>query len=392
MFGVARGTPKILWSLVRTFCACSTLKKGIQVKTHAADSSSGAIVPWREGSGAFAGYLKRELGADGVVLGVIDPAKPGADELLAVQGATGTDVTNWCVKDFQSDALLKEALRKGVSVGKTAKTKPGPALPASRNAAVFVQPAVIGGSRCWYLALSRKSRAFTDTELTRGDLALSFVRAQFDHTGEPDLSRLILGDDNRLIHADPRCEATCLKSPAVLADLAAQLQPVAAQRWEDLEDQVLHEMTLKLGGVATWVRFYRGRAGRGIDRRHLYVELRPSAKDDLPAVGLVEDERSALAMGYMSDHFVETPGLTELAEYVEASPFHFHRLFSRHAQISPKHYLLRTQLQHAKWLLRASREQIGEVSILCGFASHGHFTATFHKLVGISPSKYREKY
>jgi len=183
-----------------------------------------------------------------------------------------------------------------------------------------------------------------------------------------------------------------LRSPKIFDDLTEQLQPVAEQRWEDLADQDLHEVTLNLGGQSTWVRFYRGRGGRGIDRRHMYVELRKSAKDDLPAVGLVEDERTALAMGYISDHFVDTPGLTELAEYVETSPFHFHRLFSNHAQISPKHFLLRTQLQHAKWLLRASREQIGEVSILAGFASHGHFTATFHRMVGISPSQYREKF
>lgn len=359
---------------------------------HTADSSSGAIVPWREGPSGFTDHLKRELGVDGVVLGVIDPRRPGADELLAVQGAKRADIEQWCQKNYKTDALLRDARKKGVAVGKTGKTKPGPALPASRHAAVYVLPAVTGLDRAWYLALSRKARAFSDNELRLGDLALRMVRSQFDHTGEADLGRVLLGDDNRLIHADPRTEALFLKSPKVLSDLADQLQPIAEQRWEGLEDQDLHEVTLSLGGRATWVRFYRGRASRGIDRRHLYIELRKSAKDDLPTVGLVEDERTALAMGYLSDNLIDTPGLTELAEYVETSPFHFHRLFSRHAKISPKHFLLRTQLQHAKWLLRASREQIGQVSILSGFSSHGHFTATFHKMVGISPSHYREKF
>ncbi len=362
------------------------------MKTHSADASSGAIVPWRDGPSAFTDHLKRELGVDGVVLGVIDPRKPGTDEWLAVQGAKSADVAHWCQKGYKSDALFRDARRKGVAYGKTGKTKPGPALPASRHAAVFVQPAVTGVDRSWYLALSRKSKAFSDTELLRCDLALRMVRSQFDHTGEPDLGRVLLGDDNRLIHADPRTEAMFLKSPKVFSDLTDQLQPIAEQRWEELVDQELHEVTLNLGGRATWVRFYRGRGGRSIDRRHLYVELRKSAKDDLPTVGLVEDERVSLTMGYLSDHFVDTPGLIELSEYVETSPFHFHRLFSRHAKISPKHYLLRTQLQHAKWLLRASREQIGQVSILTGFASHGHFTATFHRMVGVSPSQYREKF
>lgn len=362
------------------------------LQTHSADASSGAVVPWRDTPSAYTDQLKRDLGVDGVVLGVIDARKPGTDECLAVQGAKSAQLAQWCQKQFKTDALSREARRKGVATGKTSKSTAGPALPASRHAAVFTQPAVVGTHRVWYLALSRKAKAFSDSELTRGDLALTAVRAQFDHTGEPDLGRVLLGDDNRLIHADPRTEATFLQSPQILADLIDQLQPVAEQRWEDLADQEMHEVTLNLGGQPTWVRFYRGRAGRGVDRRHMYVELRTSGKDDLPAVGLVEDERTALAMGYISDHFVDTPGLTELAEYVETSPFHFHRLFSNHAQISPKHFLLRTQLQHAKWLLRASREQIGEVSALSGFASHGHFTATFHRMVGISPSQYREKF
>ncbi len=361
------------------------------MKTLSADASSGAIVPWREGPSAFTDHIKRELGVDGVVLAVIDPRKPGTDECLALQGAKSADLTSWCQKGFKTDTLFRDARRKGVAYGKTAKSK-GPALPASRHAAVLVQPAITGVNRAWYLALSRKARAFSDTELTRCDLALRMVRSQFDHTGETDLGRVLLGDDNRLIHADPRTEAMFLKSPKVLSGLADLLQPVAEQRWDELADQEMHEVTLNLGGQATWIRFYRGRGGRGIDRRHLYIELRKSAKDDLPAVGLVEDERTAAAMGYLSDHFVDTPGLTELADFVETSPFHFHRLFSRHAQISPKHFLLRTQLQHAKWMLRATREQIGQVSIQSGFSSHGHFTATFHRMVGVSPSHYREKF
>ncbi len=362
------------------------------MKTHTADSSSGEVTPWREGPTAFVDHLRRELTVDGVVLGVIDPRKPQTDALLAVQGAKGAEVSGWCAKGHKSDPTLREAKRKGVSVGKTTKSKAGPALPASRHAAVFMLPAVHGQSRSWYLAVSRKTRSFTDTEISRIDLALRLVQAQFDHTGEPDLGRVLLGDDNRLIHADPRAEASFLKSPKIFSDLTDQVQPVAAQRWDDLGDQETHEMTLKLGGKASWIRLHSGRAGRGIDRRYLYIELRPSAKDDLPAVGLVDDDRTAVAMGYLSDNLVDTPGLTELSEVVETSPFHFHRLFSRHAQISPKHFLLRTQLQHAKWLLRASREQIGQVAILTGFASHGHFTATFHRMVGVSPSQYREKY
>jgi len=109
-------------------------------------------------------------------------------------------------------------------------------------------------------------------------------------------------------------------------------------------------------------------------------------------LGVVEDERIALAVAYLHDHYHLASSLAQIAEVVHISPFHFHRLFTRQVGLSPKHYLQHKQLQVARWLLRTSRMPVGEIAARIGFASHGHFTSTFHRIVGASPTDYRERH
>ncbi len=123
----------------------------------------------------------------------------------------------------------------------------------------------------------------------------------------------------------------------------------------------------------------------------LLLEFRPTDAEDPPAVGLLEDSRVARAAAYLADNYQQSPSLNTVADVVETSAFHFHRLFSRAMGVSPKHFLLRTQLMIAKWLLRSTSTPIGTIATETGFSSHGHFPATFHRIVGGSPSTYRDQ-
>ena len=106
---------------------------------------------------------------------------------------------------------------------------------------------------------------------------------------------------------------------------------------------------------------------------------------------VLDGGRIARAIAYLHDVYPESPSLAQISKQAHMSPFHFHRLFSRQAGISPKHYLQKKQLQVAKWLLRSSKHSIGSIAAHTGFASHGHFTSTFHRLVGVSPTEYRQQ-
>lgn len=346
--------------------------------------------PWGEGCAAFWEGL---AAAEAVVLGVIDPHGPRPDALLTTRGVDAATLEHWCESGFKEDALLREARRKGVAVGEGgAEDRPGAAssLPTGHQAMVHVLPASLTEARAWYLALGRPGRGFDKREQERTALALRWLAAAFDQVPEPGLERVLLGQGARLIHADALTEARMLDEPRFLHDLAHSLEPMVAQRWPELADETVHDAALVLGGRRRWVRLHRARAAPELAAYHWHVELRPLEEDDIPPLGVVDDERVARAVAYLSDHFDRAPTLGDVAEAVHTSPFHFHRLFVRHVGRSPKHYLLRMQIMLAKWLLRATRTNIGEIATATGFASHGHFTATFHRVVGQSPSQYRE--
>jgi AraC family transcriptional regulator of adaptative response/methylated-DNA-[protein]-cysteine methyltransferase len=62
-------------------------------------------------------------------------------------------------------------------------------------------------------------------------------------------------------------------------------------------------------------------------------------------------DRIATVIRYLDKHHADQPSLARLAEHVGLSTFHFHRLFSRWAGITPKDFLQCLTLAHSKTLL-----------------------------------------
>jgi AraC family transcriptional regulator, regulatory protein of adaptative response / methylated-DNA-[protein]-cysteine methyltransferase len=63
-------------------------------------------------------------------------------------------------------------------------------------------------------------------------------------------------------------------------------------------------------------------------------------------------QRIARIIHYLDERHTEQPDLATLAKHAGSTPFHFHRLFSRWAGITPKDFLQCLTLSHAKELLR----------------------------------------
>src|SRR5437870_13158470 len=62
-------------------------------------------------------------------------------------------------------------------------------------------------------------------------------------------------------------------------------------------------------------------------------------------------ERVANVIRFLDRHHIEQPDLNELAAAAGLSPFHFHRLFSTWAGVTPKDFLQCLTLEHVKQLL-----------------------------------------
>ena len=99
-------------------------------------------------------------------------------------------------------------------------------------------------------------------------------------------------------------------------------------------------------------------------------------------------ERIALVIRYLDEHHTEQPDLAELANYVGLSQFHFHRLFSNWAAITPKDFLQCLTLSHARELLREGRNVL-DASMNSGLSGPGRLHDLCVKLESASPGELK---
>ena len=98
--------------------------------------------------------------------------------------------------------------------------------------------------------------------------------------------------------------------------------------------------------------------------------------------------RIELVIRYLDENHSEQPDLAGLAEYAGLSQFHFHRLFSKWAGITPKDFLRCLTLTHAKQLLRGG-ESVLDVSLLTGLSSPGRLHDLCVNLEAASPGEVK---
>ncbi|WP_169803247.1 helix-turn-helix transcriptional regulator [Janthinobacterium agaricidamnosum] len=77
--------------------------------------------------------------------------------------------------------------------------------------------------------------------------------------------------------------------------------------------------------------------------------------------------------------------LSTLADIAGTSKFHFSRAFRNTVGTTPHAFVIQRRLVRALALLR-SKQPVGEVARLCGFADHAHLTRLFKHSFGVPPS------
>lgn len=100
-------------------------------------------------------------------------------------------------------------------------------------------------------------------------------------------------------------------------------------------------------------------------------------------------ERVAEAIGYIRAHFREQPNLDALAAKVHLSPFHFQRLFTEWAGISPKKFLQYISVAYAKDILKNTRASIFDAASETGLSSAGRLHDLFINIEGMTPGEYK---
>jgi AraC family transcriptional regulator, regulatory protein of adaptative response / methylated-DNA-[protein]-cysteine methyltransferase len=96
------------------------------------------------------------------------------------------------------------------------------------------------------------------------------------------------------------------------------------------------------------------------------------------------------AIKYLEDNFKRQPDLDEVAEKVHLSPFHFQRIFTEWAGISPKRFLQYLTVDFLKGKLQEARN-IAEAAELAGLSSQSRVYDLFTTLEAVTPQEYKEK-
>jgi AraC family transcriptional regulator of adaptative response/methylated-DNA-[protein]-cysteine methyltransferase len=99
--------------------------------------------------------------------------------------------------------------------------------------------------------------------------------------------------------------------------------------------------------------------------------------------------RIAEAIDYIRLHFKEQPNLEEIAAQLHLSPFHFQRLFTDWAGVSPKQFLQFISVGYAKQLLKEKQVTLFDVAAETGLSGTGRLHDLFVKIEGMTPGEYK---
>jgi AraC family transcriptional regulator len=107
-----------------------------------------------------------------------------------------------------------------------------------------------------------------------------------------------------------------------------------------------------------------------------------------PDLGLAPHKLNRV-QAFVQAHVSEGIRVSQLAEIVHMSLYHFARMFKLATGQPPHLYITIQRIEHAKELLKDSSLPLVEVAARVGFQTQGHFTNVFHRYAGVTPRVFR---
>lgn len=99
--------------------------------------------------------------------------------------------------------------------------------------------------------------------------------------------------------------------------------------------------------------------------------------------------RIAEAIEYVTCNFKEQPDLDDVAKRIHLSTFHFQRLFTEWAGVSPKKFLQFLTIEYAKSILREGQSNLLDTAFETGLSGTGRLHDLFIKIEGMTPGEYK---
>ena len=81
-----------------------------------------------------------------------------------------------------------------------------------------------------------------------------------------------------------------------------------------------------------------------------------------------------------------------IAQKMEISRMQLHRKLKEYIGEHARAYIIRTRMEHAKYLLMTTSKMIAEIALSCGYKDYRCFSKTFKKEIGCPPTVFRNNY
>jgi AraC family transcriptional regulator len=95
---------------------------------------------------------------------------------------------------------------------------------------------------------------------------------------------------------------------------------------------------------------------------------------------------------FLAQNLAYDVDLNAIAAHASLSPYYFTRQFTAMVGMPPYRYLISLRIARAAQLLRESDLSVTQILHRVGFHSPSHFTTTFRRHMGTSPTDYRRRY
>lgn len=99
--------------------------------------------------------------------------------------------------------------------------------------------------------------------------------------------------------------------------------------------------------------------------------------------------RVADAIEYITRNYQEQPSLFDMAEEANVSIYHFQRLFTEWAGVSPKKFLQYISVNRAKRILKEGQGSLFDAAFEIGLSGTGRLHELFIHIEGMTPGEYK---
>src|SRR6266513_4052731 len=97
----------------------------------------------------------------------------------------------------------------------------------------------------------------------------------------------------------------------------------------------------------------------------------------------------AEAIDYIKQNFKTQPNLDDVAKKIHLSPYHFQRMFTDWAGVSPKKFLQYTSVEYAKTILKDNQTTLFDAAFETGLSGTGRLHDLFIKIEGMTPGEFK---